>query len=57
MRRTRFTNTETMFTAMSLEQQLQNVDNCIYKQEEGSAAMRYLLSEREIILAKLEALK
>ena len=57
MRRIHFTNTETMFTAMSLEQQLANVESCIRKQEEGSAGLHYLLSERDILLAKLEALQ
>ena len=57
MPRRKFTNTETMFTSMSLEVQLKNVESCIQKQEEGSAGLRYLLSERDIILAKLEALR
>ena len=57
MPRRKFTNTETIFTAMSLEQQLRNVESCIPKQEEGSAGLRYLLAERNILLAKLEALR
>ena len=54
MARTKLSNSYTHYESMTLEIQLQNVVACLAKQEPGSANERYLVAERDILLAKLE---
>lgn len=57
MSRRKFTNTESQYTCMSLEIQLMNVETALEKHPKGSPEVVYLEKEREVLQARLEALK
>jgi hypothetical protein len=57
MARRKFSNTESHYESMSLTIQLENVLACIPKHPEGSKERSYLEAERDILEAKLGALR